>query len=96
MYSLIFSKAGLYAGITLFVVSLLSYSLYSWHYNVISDLEKTVSKQKEEITAKNIVINNQAIELVQLVENNKVTGFEEYFKGLADANNTTYSDKLIF
>ncbi len=96
MYSLIFSKAGLYAGITLFVVSLLSYSLYSWHYNVISDLEKTVSKQKEEITAKNIVINNQAIELVQLVENNKVIGFEEYFKGLADANNTTYSDKLIF
>ena len=96
MYSLIFSKAGIYAGITLFVVGLFTYSLYTWHYSVIDNLEKLVIQKNTEILAKDIVINNQAIELVLLVENNKVIGFEEYFKGLADANNTTYSDKLIF
>ncbi len=96
MIEILFSKVGIYVGATLFVVGLFSYSLYSWHYSVISDLIETVEIQKEEIHSKDIVINNQAVDMIQLVEDNKVIGFEEYFKGLADANNTVYSDKPIF
>ena len=96
MVNLLFSKVGIYAGITMFMVGAFSYFLYSFHYSVLSDLEKTVITQKEEIRSRDIVINNQAVELMQLVEDNQVTGFESYFKGLADANNTTYSDSLVF
>jgi len=89
-------KGYLYAGVTLCVVSIFSYSLYSWHYSVIDSLEKQLRTAQIDNKAKEITINNLGVQIVQLMENNKITGFESYFKGIADANNTTVSDKLIF
>jgi len=89
-------KGYLYAGVTLCVVSLFSYSLYSWHYHVIDNLEKQLKTARHDNKAKEITINNLSVQIVQLMEDNRITGFESYFKGIADANNTIVSDKLIF
>ena len=79
---------------TIWLLSILSligvvwYSLNTWHYGVINDLNK-------QVIAKDVTIQNLSIELVKLVEENKVVGFEEYFNGLSE-NNNTFTDSLTF
>lgn len=86
----------IYAGLTTIVMGSVSYFLYSWHFNPLSDYEQLVNKQNQTLTAQEITINNLSVQIVELTENNRVTNFEEYFKGIADANNSTVSDKLLF
>ena len=72
------------------------YVVRDWHYKPIHLLERQLITVKLDNKAKDITINNLGVQIVQLTENNKVLGFEEYFKGVADANISVVSDKLIF
>lgn len=79
------------------VVVAISYALYSWHYRPLKDLEKTNASCQVERTAQETTIKNLGTRITQLIEENRVVGFEEYFKGLEDANNTEVDDsKFIF
>jgi len=79
------------------VVFSIWYSLNQWHYKPISDRDKTIQSLRQTIKAKDITIENIGTQLQQLMEQNKVTGFEEYFKGKADANFTdSNTSDLVF
>ena len=95
-YKLIFSKGGLYVGIGLLILGLFSYFLYSWHYNIIDNLEQEATELRLENKSKDITINNLGVEIVQLIEQNKVTGFEEYFEGGGDVEVNPYGNNNIF
>ena len=95
MIDILFSKAFIYGVISLLVTGIFSYSLYSWHYGVIGDLKSDVEKLTLSNKAKDNTIKNLGVEIIQLIENNKVVGFEEYFNGFAE-NNNSFSDSLIF
>ncbi len=88
-------KDGIYIAVILALIGSAWYILQDWHYRPLKDNAILITKQKATIKAQNITINNLGVEIVQLIEQNKVAGFESYFTGLADANNTT-SDNLIF
>ena len=72
------------------------YVVDDWHYKPIALLERQVKSLSIDNDAKDITINNLGVQIVQLTENNKISGFEEYFKGVADANVSIVGDKLIF
>lgn len=74
----------------------ISYSLYTWHYQPIKALTKENKSKSNEIKAQSNTIRDLGVQITQLIEANKVSGFEEYFKGLADANNSINSNDLIF
>lgn len=97
MFSLPSFKTYLYIiGILSFIVAEV-YFVWSWHYIPISILEKEVITLKEDVQDKDLVINNLSTQVIQLTEGNIVSGFENYFKGYEDANNTTIDNtKLIF
>ena len=92
------TKDMIYIGIILAMVGSAWYILEDWHYGPIRTLEKENSKLKIENKAQEGTIKNLGIRITELMANNKVIGFEEYFKGLDDANTTiiTDNDKLIF
>ncbi len=95
MFNIIPMKGYLYAGLTTIALGSVGYFLHDWHYDVISDYKQLVNKQKQTLKAQEITINNLSVQIVELTENNRVTGFEEYFNGMAE-NNSTISDKLLF
>ena len=95
MFNLIPLKGALYAGLTAIVLGGSWYILDSLHFGVISDYKHQVAKQKQIITAQEVTINNLSVQIVELIENNKVNGFESYFNGYAE-HNDTISEELIF
>ncbi len=70
--------------------------IYKWHYLPLQQHEDKLQSNKIELANKDIVINNLSVELQEVVQNNKVVGFEEYFKGFSDENISINTDKLIF
>ncbi len=86
------SKLYLY-GILLFFASGV---IYKWHYLPLQQFENKLQANKIELSNKDIVINNLSVELQEVVQDNKVIGFEEYFKGFNDENISVDTDKLIF
>ena len=97
MFSLIPSKGIIYGIIISLVLGAAYYALHIWHFAPIDHLEDTVLEQKEVIRSQAITINNLGVQIQTLVEENKVSGFEEYFEGVAsEQNNTIISDDYIF
>lgn len=96
MFNLMSIKGYLYGTIGIIFVVCVVYFLNNWHYAVISNQERYISKQEKTIKSQALTINNLSVQIQQMVEENKVIGFESYFEGIADANNTVISDKLIF
>lgn len=88
----------IYLAVAVAVAGSIWYTLNSWHYRPIRALKVQVITLTRENKAKDIVINNLSVQLKRLTEQNKVTGFEEYFKGYKDENisNITSSDNLVF
>jgi len=95
MFSFLSVKDLVYVGIIIAMVATAWALVDSWHYKPIRVLKEERNSLKTLNKNKDIVINNLSIELVKAIENTKIKGFEEYFKGLADAN-ITVTDKLIF
>ena len=89
-------KGYIYAGLTAVIIVSFGLFIDHWHYGPIADLKRSQSEMTKTIKHKDIVINDLSVEIQRLVENNKVTGFESYWKGMADANDSVISDKLIF
>ena len=89
-------KDYIYVGIIISLIGASWYILRDWHYKPLDVMAQTIITLKQENQQKEITINNLSVQIVELMENNKVTGFEEYFKGVSDANNTIITDKLIF
>lgn len=50
---------------------------YNWHYKRIETLEIENNAQAR-------TINNLSVQVQTLIQDNKVTGFEEYYKGYKD------------
>ena len=97
MFSLLQSKGIIYGIVISLGLGAAYYSLYTWHIKPINTLEDANFKQKEVIRSQAITINNLGVQIQTLIEENKVTGFYEYFKGVADEqNNTIISDDYIF
>ena len=71
------------------IIAGVAYLFFTYHYLPIQALKSETDSQK-------IVIDNLSVELLETVENNKVMGFEEYFKGKADENISISSCRLIF
>jgi len=84
-----------YIGAAVFVLGLTGGVIYKYHFEPINNLSKRIDTLIIDNKAKDITINNLGVEIVQLIEQNKIVNFESYFTGLADANNST-SNNLIF
>lgn len=89
-------RMGLYAAIVATVIGGAGYFLYDWHYDVISALEEKVTTLEADNKTKDLTIDNLGVQIIQIIEDNKVVGFEEYFNGVADANYTVSDIDLIF
>ncbi len=96
MFNLLSIKDGIYLAVISALIGSAWYILQDWHYKPLKDNVKIITSQKIIIKTQEITINNLGVEIVQLVEQNKVVGFESYFTGLADANNSTDNNNLIF
>ena len=72
------------------------WTLYEWHYKPISHMSKKIEERDLTIKSQDQTIKDLGVQITQLIEHNKVTGFEEYFKGLADANTTIDHTDLVF
>ncbi len=75
------------------------YSLNSWHYKPLKVCNVTVVHLNTVISDKDTVINNLSTQIQSLMEDNKVIGFQEFFKGYEDENATTFKspiNKLLF
>ena len=88
LLELLFNKYAMWLLCILALIGGVWYFLNTWHYRVIDDLNK-------QVIAKDVTIQDLSIKLVELVEENKVTNFEEYFNGLSE-NNNSFTDGLIF
>ena len=95
MFNLIPLKGALYAGFIIIVVGSAWYVVNDWHYKPIRVFERQVKTLTIDNKAKDVTINNLSVQIVELIENNKVTNFESYFLGISESN-TTVSEKLIF
>lgn len=83
-------------GVGLFVGALV-YVVLDFHYWPMKEKDKIIADQEFEIHSQEATIKELGIKITILIEENKVTGFEEYFKGLEDANNTNIDHtKFIF
>ena len=92
MLSLLTSKA--FVGL-LGLVSIAAGVFLFKHSYAISKLENKNKVLTQAIKSKDLTIHNLGVEIIRLIENNKVIGFEEYFNGLSE-NNTSYSADLLF
>jgi len=88
----------LYIGVAISIIGGAWFFLNSWHFAPIKTFKKNIKKQEEIIKLQNITINNLGVQINKLIESNKVTGFEEYFKGYKDENISAHagSSNLIF
>lgn len=71
------------------------WTLYEWHYKPIKEMANKIKDRDLTIRSQDLTIKDLGVQITKLIESNKVTGFEEYFKGLSDANHTIDPD-LIF
>ena len=79
------------------MVGMAWYVVDDFHYEPIRLLEGQVAALEATTKVQEITINNLGVEIVQLTENNRIIGFEEYFKVYFYANTTVIdNDKLIF
>lgn len=88
-------KYYVYIGIIVALLGSAWYVANTLHFKPIRLLERQLNILIIDNQAKDVTINNLSVDIVQLIENNKIVGFEEYFNGLSE-NNTTTTDKLIF
>ena len=73
------------------------YILNDWHYAPLKAQKKTISQQIISLQAQGRTIKSLGEQITKIMEENKVTGFEEYFGGYADANNSQINGTdLIF
>lgn len=73
------------------------YILNDWHYGPLKTCKVELADQGDVIKSKEETIKQLGIKITTIIEANKVTGFEEYFKGLNDANSSQVDhSKFIF
>ena len=90
------TKEAIYVGIIVAVLSATWFMVDTLHFKPIRLLERQVVELSQDVKDRDLTINNLGVEIVQLTENNKVTGFEEFWKGYQDENITDVSNDYIF
>ena len=92
-------KGFIYGGVLIVFAAGVWYMVNQWHYAPIAHLSKLVRQQEVELKAKDLTIHNLSVQLDEMVKQNKITGFEQYWKGYHYDENITInsgSDKLVF
>ena len=85
MVNLLFSKVGLYAGITMLVAGGSSYLLYNWHYSVITSLEQQVNDSERQLRVTGELLNTCESNLSK-------QGLKGFIEGVGEHNETIVID----
>ena len=90
------TKEAIYVGIIVAVLSATWFISNSLYDKFILLPQRQIVKLNQDVKDRDLAINNLGVEIVQLAEQNKVTGFEEFWKGYQDENITDISNDYIF
>ncbi len=73
------------------------YTINTWHYQPLKEQAILISGQASSLRDKQVIIGNLSVQIQTLIEENRVTGFEEFYKGYQDENISDSTDsRFIF